>query len=132
MKGIYFTWTNDPPNTKIKDWNVTELKVRPSPLPLFPYDAAKSLIPTRADRPAPPTRRQVRRSQLLEDARRVDFGEQTVACQILIRTLEFFFVVSVFCILYFFQFFMLFFLSFSASSLFVMFSRFRFPGTCHP
>ena len=33
VKGIYFTWTNDPPNTKIKDWNVTELKVRPSHSP---------------------------------------------------------------------------------------------------
>jgi len=28
VKGIYVTWSNDPPNTKIKDWNVTELKVR--------------------------------------------------------------------------------------------------------
>ena len=27
VKGIYVTWSNDPPNTKIKDWNVTELKV---------------------------------------------------------------------------------------------------------
>ena len=27
VKGIYFSWTNDPPNPKIKDWNVTELKV---------------------------------------------------------------------------------------------------------
>ncbi|KIK93036.1 hypothetical protein PAXRUDRAFT_829392 [Paxillus rubicundulus Ve08.2h10] len=29
VKGIYFTWTNDPPNGKIKDWNVTELKIDP-------------------------------------------------------------------------------------------------------
>ncbi|KAH9915268.1 RNA polymerase II-associated protein [Epithele typhae] len=29
VKGIYFTWTNDPQNTKIKDWNVTELKIDP-------------------------------------------------------------------------------------------------------
>lgn len=28
VKGIYVSWTNDPPNHKIKDWNVTELKVR--------------------------------------------------------------------------------------------------------
>ena len=28
MKGIYISWVNDPPNAKIKDWNVTELKVR--------------------------------------------------------------------------------------------------------
>jgi parafibromin len=28
VKGIYVSWSNDPPNTKIKDWNVTELKVR--------------------------------------------------------------------------------------------------------
>jgi len=27
VKGIYVTWSNDPPNPKIKDWNVTELKV---------------------------------------------------------------------------------------------------------
>lgn len=26
VKGIYVSWSNDPPNTKIKDWNVTELK----------------------------------------------------------------------------------------------------------
>ncbi|KZT29221.1 RNA polymerase II-associated protein [Neolentinus lepideus HHB14362 ss-1] len=29
VKGIYFAWTNDPPNPKIKDWNVTELKIDP-------------------------------------------------------------------------------------------------------
>ncbi|EIW85820.1 RNA polymerase II-associated protein [Coniophora puteana RWD-64-598 SS2] len=29
VKGVYVTWTNDPPNTKIKDWNVTELKIDP-------------------------------------------------------------------------------------------------------
>jgi len=28
VKGVYVTWTNDPPNLKIKDWNVTELKVQ--------------------------------------------------------------------------------------------------------
>lgn len=27
VKGIYVSWSNDPPNVKIKDWNVTELKV---------------------------------------------------------------------------------------------------------
>lgn len=27
VKGIYFSWTHDAPNPKIKDWNVTELKV---------------------------------------------------------------------------------------------------------
>lgn len=27
VKGIYVSWANDPPNPKIKDWNVTELKV---------------------------------------------------------------------------------------------------------
>jgi len=26
VKGMYVTWSNDPPNPKIKDWNVTELK----------------------------------------------------------------------------------------------------------
>ncbi|TFK32607.1 RNA polymerase II accessory factor [Crucibulum laeve] len=29
VKGIYVTWANDPPNAKIKDWNVTELKIDP-------------------------------------------------------------------------------------------------------
>ncbi|TEB31375.1 RNA polymerase II accessory factor [Coprinellus micaceus] len=29
VKGIYISWTNDPPNHKIKDWNVTELKIDP-------------------------------------------------------------------------------------------------------
>ena len=27
VKGFYVCWMNDPPNPKIKDWNVTELKV---------------------------------------------------------------------------------------------------------
>ncbi|EPS98371.1 hypothetical protein FOMPIDRAFT_1126619 [Fomitopsis schrenkii] len=27
VKGFYVAWANDPPNTKIKDWNVTELKI---------------------------------------------------------------------------------------------------------
>nr|AEN14435.1 RNA polymerase II accessory factor cdc73 family protein [Lentinula edodes] len=27
VKGIYVRWANDPPNPKIKDWNVTELKI---------------------------------------------------------------------------------------------------------
>jgi hypothetical protein len=27
VKGMYFSWTNDPPNGKIRGWNVTELKV---------------------------------------------------------------------------------------------------------
>ncbi|PCH38531.1 RNA polymerase II-associated protein [Wolfiporia cocos MD-104 SS10] len=27
VKGIYVSWANDPPNSKIKDWNVTELKI---------------------------------------------------------------------------------------------------------
>ncbi|KAJ7796140.1 RNA polymerase II-associated protein [Mycena olivaceomarginata] len=29
VKGIYVSWSNDPPNAKIKDWNVTELKIDP-------------------------------------------------------------------------------------------------------
>jgi len=34
VKGFFVCWTNDPPNPKIKDWNVTELKVGlPSPFP---------------------------------------------------------------------------------------------------
>lgn len=27
VKGIYVSWSNDPPNPKIKDWNVSEIKV---------------------------------------------------------------------------------------------------------
>ena len=27
VKGFHVSWANDPPNTKIKDWNVTDLKV---------------------------------------------------------------------------------------------------------
>jgi hypothetical protein len=30
VKGIYVSWSNDPPNTKVKDWNVAELKVSSS------------------------------------------------------------------------------------------------------
>ncbi|KAI0823842.1 RNA polymerase II-associated protein [Trametes gibbosa] len=30
VKGIHFSWTHDPPNPKIKDWNVTELKIDPN------------------------------------------------------------------------------------------------------
>ncbi|KAF8589689.1 CDC73-domain-containing protein [Ramaria rubella] len=29
VKGIYVSWSNDPPNTKIKDWNVSEMKIDP-------------------------------------------------------------------------------------------------------
>ncbi|KAG5728261.1 Cell division control protein 73 [Termitomyces sp. T112] len=29
VKGIYVSWANDPPNAKIKDWNVMELKIDP-------------------------------------------------------------------------------------------------------
>ncbi|KAJ7134764.1 RNA pol II accessory factor, Cdc73 family-domain-containing protein [Mycena epipterygia] len=29
VKGIYVSWSNEPPNVKIKDWNVTELKIDP-------------------------------------------------------------------------------------------------------
>ena len=28
VKGIFVSWSNDPLNMKIKDWNATELKVR--------------------------------------------------------------------------------------------------------
>ena len=30
MKGFYVSLTSDPPNTKIQDWNVTELKIDPN------------------------------------------------------------------------------------------------------
>ena len=71
------SWTNDPPNPKIKDWNVTEIKV-PHLL------ACPSVSLTRAhssvlDRPQSGTRRQVDRGALLEDARHVDDAEQAVA-----------------------------------------------------
>ncbi|KAH9958508.1 hypothetical protein BGW80DRAFT_1439042 [Lactifluus volemus] len=29
VKGIYVSWTSGPPNPKVKDWNVTELKIDP-------------------------------------------------------------------------------------------------------
>ncbi|KAH6919192.1 RNA polymerase II accessory factor [Coprinopsis sp. MPI-PUGE-AT-0042] len=29
VKGVHVAWSNDPPNPKIKDWNVTELKIDP-------------------------------------------------------------------------------------------------------
>ncbi|TDL18522.1 CDC73-domain-containing protein [Rickenella mellea] len=29
VKGFYVSWSNDPPNPKIRDWNVTELKIDP-------------------------------------------------------------------------------------------------------
>ncbi|KAH7890141.1 RNA polymerase II accessory factor [Phlebopus sp. FC_14] len=29
VKGIFVTWAHDPPNAKIKDWNVTALKIDP-------------------------------------------------------------------------------------------------------
>ena len=35
VKGICLSWASDPPNAKIKDWNVTELKVTLSLLLLF-------------------------------------------------------------------------------------------------
>jgi parafibromin len=27
VKGIHVTWANDPPNPRVRDWNVTDLKV---------------------------------------------------------------------------------------------------------
>ncbi|KZV68090.1 RNA polymerase II accessory factor [Peniophora sp. CONT] len=29
VKGVYVAWANDPPNPRIQDWNVTELKIDP-------------------------------------------------------------------------------------------------------
>ncbi|KAF7972268.1 hypothetical protein HWV62_18596 [Athelia sp. TMB] len=29
VKGVYVSWANEPPNKKIQDWNVTELKIDP-------------------------------------------------------------------------------------------------------
>ena len=52
VKGFYVCWMNDPPNPKIKDWNVTELKVGgsvpfcPSPLLKAPPVSSSSLINT--------------------------------------------------------------------------------------
>lgn len=40
VKGFYVSWANDPPNPKIKDWNVTELKVS-----LFLYQTDKIAYP---------------------------------------------------------------------------------------
>ncbi|KAF8485630.1 RNA polymerase II-associated protein [Gautieria morchelliformis] len=29
VKGVYVSWSNDPPNAKIKDWNVSEMRIDP-------------------------------------------------------------------------------------------------------
>lgn len=65
VKGIYFTWANDPPNAKIKDWNVTELKVCTSPLLFIDLTCARRSL----DRPAPKTRGQVGGGTFLENHR---------------------------------------------------------------
>ncbi|KAG6378190.1 RNA pol II accessory factor, Cdc73 family-domain-containing protein [Boletus reticuloceps] len=43
VKGVYFTWANDPPNSKIKDWNVTELKVTSLSL-VYSIDSAHAIV----------------------------------------------------------------------------------------
>ena len=48
VKGIYVLWSNDPSNTKIKDWNITELKVRPPSPIISSFDL---LFRTSTDRP---------------------------------------------------------------------------------
>jgi len=30
VKGIHVTWANDPPNPRVRDWNVTDLKIDPN------------------------------------------------------------------------------------------------------
>ncbi|KAF9521177.1 hypothetical protein BS47DRAFT_1311144 [Hydnum rufescens UP504] len=30
VKGIHVTWSNDPPNPRVRDWNVTDLKIDPN------------------------------------------------------------------------------------------------------
>ena len=48
VKDIYVSWSNHPPNTKFKDWNVAELKVcgppQPSPTPQL-YAIPSILLP---------------------------------------------------------------------------------------
>ena len=48
VKGSYVLWSNDPSNTKIKDWNITELKVRPPSPIISSFDL---LFRTSTDRP---------------------------------------------------------------------------------
>ena len=69
VKGFYVSLTSDPPNTKIKDWNVTELKVSAYPVP-----STSKLTGYWPDRREPATRRQVGRRAVLEDTRCVVFG----------------------------------------------------------
>ena len=37
VKGFYVSWTSDPANNKIKDWNVTELKASVRVVFVFGY-----------------------------------------------------------------------------------------------
>ncbi|ETW81248.1 hypothetical protein HETIRDRAFT_417412 [Heterobasidion irregulare TC 32-1] len=30
LKGVYMSWTNDPSNPGVEDWNVTEIKIDPN------------------------------------------------------------------------------------------------------
>lgn len=80
MKGIYLSLTSDPPNPKIKDWNVTELKVRSFLLHLLRCVEHFLITSLRlSDRREQTTRRQVRRRTVLEDIGRMDVGQQAVA-----------------------------------------------------
>lgn len=69
MKGVYFQWTNDPPNPRTKDWNVSELKVS-----LAPYRCVSCQITELAisDRSIQKTRGQIRRCHILEALRHLD------------------------------------------------------------
>ncbi|THH21489.1 hypothetical protein EW146_g112 [Bondarzewia mesenterica] len=77
VKGVYVSWTIDPPNSKIKDWNVTEIKVSQMRYDRHRPDLFNSSARP-ADRPAPPACRQGHRRALLEDAGYVDDAQQTV------------------------------------------------------
>lgn len=63
---MYVSWANDPPNPKIKDWNVTELKVRE--WCLARVGVWLRILNTFSDRLAQETRGQVDRGLFLEDA----------------------------------------------------------------
>ena len=71
VKGIYLSLTSDPPNPKIKDWNVTELKVS---LFVTFIDIVHLTYPWYIDRRQPTTRRQIRRRTVLENVGCLDFS----------------------------------------------------------
>jgi hypothetical protein len=73
VKGVYPQWTADPPNAKIRSWNVSELRVRSSvPLTRPPLDVTDTL-------PAFCASRSTRASATLINRRSPTFGDSSRA-----------------------------------------------------